>query len=149
MTHSDTIESPSMNDLTPHMFLEPDDWAPARGYSNGMLAEGRMVFTGGLVGWTAQQEWVATDMLGQFRQTLENIVAVLAEAGARPEHLVRLTWYITDKREYLDNLREFGRAYRDVLGRHFPPMAVVQVAGLMEDMARIEIEATAVIPHDS
>ncbi len=107
-----------------------------------------MVFTGGLVGWNGQQEWEHTDMAGQFRQTLENIIAVLAEANAGPEHLVRLTWYITDKQEYNENMRAFGAAYRDVIGRHFPAMAVVQVAGLMEDEARIEIEATAVVPHE-
>lgn len=137
-----------MTALTPHMFLQPDGWVPAKGYANGVLAEGRIVFTGGLVGWNGAQEWEHTDMAGQFRQTLENIVAVLAEAGARPEHLVRLTWYITDKQEYLANLRAFGAAYREVIGRHFPAMAVVQVAALMEDEAKIEIEATAVIPHD-
>jgi len=130
------------------MFLQPDGWVPAKGYANGLLAEGRMVFTGGLIGWNAQQEWVNLDMLGQFRQTLENIVAVLEQAGAKPEHLVRLTWYITNKEEYLDNLRAFGAAYREVIGRHFPAMAVVQVVALMEDAAKIEIEATAVIPHD-
>tara|TARA_R110001583_G_scaffold195257_2_gene371085 strand:+ start:155621 stop:156028 length:408 start_codon:yes stop_codon:yes gene_type:complete len=130
------------------MFLQPDGWVPAKGYANGLLAEGRMVFTGGLIGWNAQQEWVHLDMLGQFRQTLENIVAVLEQAGAKPEHLVRLTWYITNKEEYLDNLRAFGAAYREVIGRHFPAMAVVQVVALMEDAAKIEIEATAVIPHD-
>ncbi|MDF0599711.1 RidA family protein [Psychromarinibacter sp. C21-152] len=128
------------------MFLQPDGWVPAKGYANGMLAEGRIVFTGGLVGWNAAQQWEHTDMVGQFRQTLLNIVAVLAEAGARPEHLVRLTWYVTDKSEYLANLKEFGAAYREVIGRHFPAMAVVQVVALMEDEARIEIEATAVIP---
>ncbi|MEH6834935.1 MULTISPECIES: RidA family protein [Falsihalocynthiibacter] len=137
-----------MTTLTPHVFLQPDGWAPAKGYSNGVLAEGRMVFTGGLVGWNGQQEWEHTDMVGQFRQTLKNIVAVLAEAKAGPEHLVRLTWYITDKQEYNENLRAFGAAYRDVIGRHFPAMAVVQVVALMEDEARIEIEATAVVPHE-
>lgn len=136
-----------MTTLSPHMFLQPDGWMPAKGYANGMQAEGRMVFTGGLVGWNAQQVWEETDMVGQFRQTLLNIVAVLAEAGAEPHHLVRLTWYITDKQEYLANLRGFGAAYREILGRHFPTMAVVQVVALMEDAARIEIEATAVVPH--
>lgn len=135
-----------MTNPTPHMFLQPDGWVPAKGYSNGVLAEGRTIFTGGLVGWNENQEWIETDMVGQFRQTLQNIVAVLAEGGARPEHLVRLTWYITDKQEYNANLRAFGAAYRDVIGRHFPAMAVVQVVALMEDAARIEIEATAVIP---
>ncbi|MGO4853064.1 RidA family protein [Phaeovulum sp. W22_SRMD_FR3] len=136
-----------MTALTPHMFLQPDGWVPAKGYANGMLAEGRMVVTGGLVGWNAQQVWEHQDMLGQFRQTLINIVAVLEAAGAAPEHLVRLTWYITDKQEYLANLRDFGAAYREIIGRHFPAMAVVQVVALMEDDAKIEIEATAVIPH--
>lgn len=136
-----------MTTLSPHMFLQPDGWMPAKGYANGMQAEGRMVFTGGLVGWNAQQVWEETDMVGQFRQTLLNIVAVLAEAGAEPRHLVRLTWYITDKQEYLANLRGFGAAYREILGRHFPTMAVVQVVALMEDAAKIEIEATAVVPY--
>lgn len=135
-----------MTALTPHMFLQPDGWIPAKGYANGVLAEGRMIFTGGLVGWNENQEWIEIDMVGQFRQTLQNIVAVLAEGGARPEHLVRLTWYITDKQEYNANLRAFGAAYREVIGRHFPAMAVVQVVALMEDAARIEIEATAVLP---
>ena len=133
---------------TPHTFLQPDGWVPAKGYANGVLAEGRMVFTGGLVGWNENQEWVETDMVGQFRQTLKNIVAVLAEAGATPEHLVRLTWYITDKAEYNSNLKAFGAAYRDVIGRHFPAMAVVQVVALMEDEAKVEIEATAVVPAE-
>ncbi|MBK0328926.1 RidA family protein [Rhodobacteraceae bacterium F11138] len=136
-----------MTALTPHMFLQPDGWVPAKGYANGVLAEGKMIFTGGLVGWNENQEWIETGMVGQFRQTLLNIVAVLAEAGAGPEHLVRLTWYITDKEEYNANLRAFGAAYREVIGRHFPTMAVVQVVALMEDAARIEIEATAVLPN--
>ena len=136
-----------MTALTPHTFLQPDGWVPAKGYANGILAEGRMVFTGGLVGWNENQEWIETDMVGQFRQTLKNIVAVLAEAGANPEHLVRLTWYITDKAEYNNNLKAFGAAYREVIGRHFPAMAVVQVVALMEDEARVEIEATAVVPE--
>ena len=131
---------------SPHQFLHPEGWEPARGYANGMLAEGRVIFTGGLIGWNARQEFEHDDLVGQFEQTLRNIVAVLAEGGARPEHLVRLTWYITDKREYLDNLKALGAAYRKVLGRHFPAMAVVQVVALMEDAAKIEIEATAVIP---
>jgi len=131
---------------SPHQFLEPEGWVPARGYANGMAATGRMVVTGGLVGWNARQEFEHDDLVGQFEQTLRNIVAVLAEAGARPEHVVRLTWYVTDKREYLDNLKELGLVYRKVMGRHFPAMAVVQVVALMEDAAKVEIEATAVIP---
>ncbi|MBP0482106.1 RidA family protein [Sagittula salina] len=133
---------------SPHTFLQPEDWVPAKGYANGVLAEGRTVYTGGLVGWNARQEWEHSDMAGQFRQTLQNIVAVLAEADARPEHIVRLTWYITDKREYLDNLKAFGAAYREIIGRHYPAMAVMQVVALMEDAAKIEIEATAVIPTE-
>ncbi|OWU83013.1 endoribonuclease L-PSP [Oceanicola sp. 22II-s10i] len=135
-----------MTSPSPHTFLQPEGWAPAKGYANGVMAEGKLIVTGGIVGWNAQQEWEHTDMLGQFRQTLENIVAVLAVAGARPEHIVRLTWYITDKAEYNDNLRSFGQIYREIIGRHFPAMAVVQVVSLMEDAAKIEIEATAVIP---
>lgn len=134
---------------SPHDFLHPEGWAPAKGYANGMAGEGRIVVTGGLVGWNAKQEWEHLDMVGQFRQTLLNIVAVLDCAGARPEHLVRLTWYITDKQAYTANLRELGSIYRDIIGRHFPAMAVVQVAGLMEDAALIEIEATAIVPPDS
>ncbi len=142
------FESSGMTSFSqsPHQFLEPEGWVPARGYANGMAATGRMAFTGGLIGWNARQEFEHADLVGQFEQTLRNIVAVLAEAGARPEHVVRLTWYITDKREYLDNLKELGLAYRKVMGRHFPAMAVVQVVTLMEDAAKVEIEATAVIP---
>lgn len=134
--------------MTPHSFLDPQGWVPAKGYANGVLAEGRTVFTGGLIGWNARQEFEHADLIGQLGQLLENIVAVLAAAGARPEHLVRLTWYITDKAEYRNSLKEIGATYRRVLGKHFPAMAVVQVVSLMEDEAKIEIEATAVIPHD-
>ena len=132
---------------SPHRFLDPEGWAPAKGYANGVLADGKIVFTGGLVGWNAQQKWDHLDLVGQFEQTLINIMAVLQEAGAGPEHLTRLTWYITDKQEYLANLKEIGAAYRRVIGRHFPAMAVVQVVALMEDEAKVEIEATAVIPQ--
>ncbi|MGG7566776.1 RidA family protein [Rhodovulum sp. DZ06] len=136
-----------MTDMSPHRFLNPDDWTPPRGYANGVVSEGRMLFTGGLVGWNAEQKFERTDLVGQFEQVLENIVAVLECGGARPEHLVRLTWYITDRDEYLANTRELGAVYRRILGRHFPAMAVVQVVALMEEAAKIEIEATAVIPH--
>tara|TARA_R110002124_G_scaffold270552_1_gene439074 strand:+ start:3649 stop:4062 length:414 start_codon:yes stop_codon:yes gene_type:complete len=136
-----------MSLASPHTFLQPDGWLPAKGYANGVLADGAMIFTGGLVGWNAQQEWEHEDMASQFRQLLENIVAVLDTAGAKPEHIVRLTWYITDKDEYHANLRSIGAAYRDIIGRHFPAMAVVQVTALMEDAAKIEIEATAVLPR--
>jgi enamine deaminase RidA (YjgF/YER057c/UK114 family) len=129
-----------------HEQLHPANWKRAVGYANGIAARGRMIFTGGLVGWDADQQFLTDDFAGQVRQVLENIVAVLAEAGAGPEHLVRLTWYVTDKQEYLAALREVGTAYRDVIGRHFPAMALVQVAGLVEDRAKVEIEATAVVP---
>lgn len=131
---------------SPHEFLNPSHWKPAVGYANGVAARGRTLFLGGLIGWDAAQEWQTDDFVGQVDQTLANIVAVLAEAGAGPQHLVRLTWYITDKRLYLARLREVGAAYRKHLGRHFPAMAMVQVAALIEDRALVEIEATAVIP---
>jgi enamine deaminase RidA (YjgF/YER057c/UK114 family) len=131
---------------SPHEFLNPKSWKPAAGYANGVAATGRMVFLGGLVGWNAQQEFETDDFLGQVGQTLRNIRTVLAEAGAGPEHLVRLTWYVVDKQEYLANLRGLGRVYREELGRHYPAMALVQVVALVEDRARVEIEATAVIP---
>ena len=129
-----------------HDFLHPSKWKPAVGYSNGVAATGRMVFTGGIIGWNADQQFETDDFVGQVEQTLRNIVEVLACAGAGPAHLVRLTWYVTDKRAYLENLRDLGRAYRAVMGRHFPAMALVQVVALVEDRALVEIEATAFIP---
>ncbi|SNT68648.1 RidA family protein [Paracoccus seriniphilus] len=129
-----------------HEQLHPSNWKRAIGYANGISARGRMIFTGGLVGWDADQQFRTDDFAGQVRQVLENIVDVLAEGGAGPEHLVRLTWYVTDKQEYLAALRDVGAAYRDVIGRNFPAMALVQVAGLVEDRAKVEIEATAVVP---
>ncbi len=132
---------------SPHTFLNPVGWKPAKGYANGMLAEGRMIFLGGHIGWNAQQEFETDDFVGQVRQCLGNIRDLLAEAGAGPEHLVRLTWYILDKREYLARLPEMGAAYRETLGRHFPAMVMVVVAGLIEDRAKVEIEATAVVPQ--
>ena len=136
----------TMTGDSPHQTLHPSHWKPAIGYANGMAAEGRIVFTGGIIGWNAQCEFETDDFAGQVEQALRNIVEVLAEAGARPEHLVRLTWYVTDKREYLGALKDIGRAYRATIGRHFPAMALVQVA-LVEDRAKVEIEATAVIPR--
>jgi len=127
-------------------FLHPSHWKPAIGYSNGVAATGRMVFTGGIIGWTADQEFETDDFVGQVEQALRSIVEVLACAGARPEHLVRLTWYVTDKREYLASRKDLGRVYKAVIGRHYPAMALVQVVALVEDRARVEIEATAVIP---
>jgi enamine deaminase RidA (YjgF/YER057c/UK114 family) len=132
---------------SPHDFLHPKSWKPALGYSNGIAASGRMIFTGGMVGWNADQQFESDDFVDQVRQVLQNIVAVLAEGGAEPAHIVRLTWYVTDKHEYLSRLKDLGRAYREVLGRHYPVMALVQVVALVEDRAKVEIEATAVIPQ--
>lgn len=127
--------------------LQPPGWARPKGFSNGIAVRGgRTVYIAGQVGWTGQGEWKETTFAGQFRQALANIVAVLAEAGGRPEHLVRLTWYVLDRKEYLDSLREVGAAYRELIGRHYPTMAVLQVGGLVEPQARLEIEATAVVP---
>lgn len=134
-----------MNDYA-HQLLHPKNWKPAKGYANGVLAQGRLIFLGGHIGWNDQQEFESDDFVVQTDQCLANIVEVLAEAGAGPEHLVRLTWYVTDKREYLTHLTEVGQAYRKHLGRNFPAMAMVQVAALIEDRARVEIEATAVLP---
>jgi len=129
-----------------HEFLSPAGWKPARGYANGVLAEGRMVFLGGLIGWNAQQQFESDDFVQQVDQCLQNIVAVLAEANATPAHLVRLTWYITDKQDYLNNLADIGAIYRKHMGHNYPAMAMVQVVALMEDRAKVEIEATAVLP---
>ena len=128
------------------MILHPKNWKPPSGYSNGVAAEGRQVFVAGQVGWNARREIVSDDFVSQVEQALKNIVEILAEAGARPEDLVRLTWYITDKREYLARSSEVGEMYRRVIGRHFPAMTLVQVVALVEDRAKVEIEATAVIP---
>ena len=127
-------------------FLHPSGWAPAKGYANGVAATGRLVFVGGQIGWNAAQQFDSDDFVAQARQALANIVAVLAEAGARPEHVVRMTWYVVDKREYLSCAKALGAAYREIMGRHYPAMTAVEVASLMEDAARVEIEATAVIP---
>jgi enamine deaminase RidA (YjgF/YER057c/UK114 family) len=132
---------------SPHQFLHPSHWKPAVGYSNGVAATGRLVFTGGVIGWNADQVFETETFVGQVEQSLKSIVEILACAGARPEHLVRLTWYVTDKREYLSSLKELGRIYKAVIGRHYPAMALVQVTGLVEDRAKVEIEATAVIPE--
>jgi enamine deaminase RidA (YjgF/YER057c/UK114 family) len=130
-----------------HQVLHPRHWKPAKGYSNGIAARGRMVFTGGLVGWNADCVFETDAFAGQAAQALENIVAVLAEAGAGPEHLVRLTWYVTSRTDYLASLKPLGAAYARIIGRHFPAMALVQVVALVEDRAKVEIEATAVIPE--
>ena len=129
--------------------LQPPGWARARGFSNGIAASGRLVFIAGQIGWTGQAKWEAQDFAGQFRQALQNVISVLKEANGKPEHLVRLTWYVLDKNEYLSSLVKVGAAYRELMGRHYPTMAVVQVGGLVEPEARLEIEATAVIPEET
>ena len=126
-------------------FLQPADWAAPRGYANGIAASGRIVFVGGQIGWNASQHFESDDFVVQARQALANIVSVLAEAGAGPQHVVRMTWYVVDKREYLARSNEVGEAYRRVIGRHFPAMTLVQVAALVDDRAKVEIEATAVV----
>ncbi|HKI04685.1 MAG TPA: RidA family protein [Thermoanaerobaculia bacterium] len=126
--------------------LQPEGWAVPKGYANGIAAEGRLIFTAGQIGWNPETcQFETDDFAEQTAQTLKNVVAVLREAGAEPRHIVRLTWYITDKAAYLAAQREIGRAYREVMGRHFPAMAVVVVAGLLEDRAKVEIEGTAVV----
>lgn len=129
-----------------HQILHPTSWLPAKGYVNGIAVTGRQVFIAGQIGWDAEQRFASDDFAEQTDQALANIVAVLTEAGGRPEHIVRLTWYITDKREYLANLKAVGAAYRRHIGRHFPTMTMVQVVALIEDRAKVEIEATAVLP---
>jgi enamine deaminase RidA (YjgF/YER057c/UK114 family) len=126
--------------------LHPKGWRPTRGFSSGVAASGRQVFVAGQVGWDARQEIVAEDFVAQVEQALQNVVEILAEADARPEHVVRFTWYVTDKQEYLARSSEVGQAYRRVMGRHFPAMTLVQVVALAEDRAKVEIEATAVVP---
>ena len=125
-------------------FLQPPGWPEPRGYANGIEASGRLVFVGGQIGWDASGAF-ASGLVAQVRQALSNIVAVLAEAGAGPSHVVRLTWYVVDREGYLASQREIGEAYRSVMGRHFPAMAVVQVVALVEAEALVEIEATAVL----
>ena len=126
--------------------IQPQGWPRPKGYANGMVAEGRLLVTGGLIGWDEQERFPSDDFIDQVRQTLSNTVQVLASGGAGPEHIVRMTWYVTDKREYLERQRELGTVYRETIGRHFPAMAVVEVAALLEDRAKVEIETTAVIP---
>ena len=127
-------------------FLQPPGWAPAKGYANGVAARGTQVFVGGQIGWNAAQQFETDDFIAQTAQTLRNIVLVLAQAGAGPEHMVRMTWYIVDRVEYQARLKELGQVYREVIGRNFPAMTCVQVAALMEVRAKVEIEVTAVLP---
>ena len=127
-------------------FLQPSGWVQARGYANGVAARGTQVFVGGQIGWNAQQQFETDDFITQTAQALRNIVAVLNEAGAGPEHMVRMTWYIVDRVEYNARLKELGQVYREVMGRNFPAMTCVQVAALVEARAKVEIEVTAVLP---
>lgn len=126
--------------------LNPAGWMRPKGYSNGIAAAGRMIFVAGQVGWDAQETFRTDDLVGQVRQSLTNIVAILAEAGARPEHIVRMNWYLADKDEYNARLAEIGEVYRELIGRHFPAMTALQVAGFVEHGAKIEIEVTAMLP---
>ena len=127
--------------------LRPPGWPRPRGYSNGISASGRMIFTAGIVGWDEEERFASEDMAGQFRQILVNTLAVLAEDGAGPEHIVRMTWYVTDRDEYVASLTEIGAAYREHIGKYYPAMAVVEVSRLVEPVARIEIETIAMVPE--
>ncbi|KXF90092.1 RidA family protein [Phaeobacter inhibens] len=129
----------------PTVNVHPEGWKPAKGYANGMIGEGRMLFVGGQIGWSADQVFETDDFIGQMSQALENILAVVQEAGGTASDITRLTWYVTDKAEYLAHQRDVGSAYRAVMGYHFPAMTMVVVAGLVEDRAKIEIEATAML----
>jgi enamine deaminase RidA (YjgF/YER057c/UK114 family) len=126
--------------------LQPPGWAEPKGYANGMLARGALLFVGGQIGWNAKQEFESDDFIAQTKQALLNILAVLQAGGAGPEHMVRMTWYVVDKVEYVARLKELGGAYREVMGKNFPAMTCVEVASLVEDRARVEIEVTAVVP---
>ena len=127
--------------------LQPPGWARPRGYANGIAASGRMVFIAGQIGWDEQSRFQTDDLAAQVRQALANVLSVLAQAGGRPEHIARMTWYVTDKRAYLAAARDIGQTYRELMGSHFPAMTAVQVSALIEDRAQVEIEATAVIPE--
>ena len=126
--------------------LQPPAWSRPRGYSNGIAARGTVVFIGGQVGWDGECQFASDDFAAQARQALKNVIEILAEAGGRPEHIARMTWYVTDKREYVAAYKTIGEAYRAVMGRHFPAMTAIEVAALIEGRAKVEIEATAVIP---
>jgi enamine deaminase RidA (YjgF/YER057c/UK114 family) len=130
----------------PHTVLHPPGWKPAKGFANGVVAEGRMVFLAGQVGWNAAQKFESTDFVHQARQALANIVTLVEVAGGKAEHITRLTWFVTDKKEYVSRLSDLGQAYRAVMGKNFPAMTLVQVTALVEDEAKVEIEATAVLP---
>jgi len=126
--------------------LQPPGWARPRGYANGVAASGRLVFIAGQIGWDEGGRFVSDDLVAQTRRALENILTILAEAGGKPEHIARMTWYVVDKRDYQARAAEIGAVYRELMGRHFPAMTAVEVSALIEDRAKVEIEATAVIP---
>jgi enamine deaminase RidA (YjgF/YER057c/UK114 family) len=132
--------------MSTHQALHPRSWKRPKGYANAIAADGRTVFVAGQVGWNSEQQFESADFVAQTRQALANIATLVAEAGGRPEHITRLTWFVLDKKEYLSRLGELGAAYRGVMGKHFPAMTLVQVGALVEDQARLEIEATAVVP---
>jgi len=127
--------------------LEPANWKRPKGYSNGVVAKGRTIFLSGMIGWDANGKLVSKDFVEQVRQTLKNILHVLAEVKAKPEHIVRMNWYVVDKKEYIGAYKELGTVYREIIGRHYPAMTAVHVMGLIEDEARVEIEVTAVLPE--
>lgn len=129
-----------------HKTLQPEGWLAPRGYANGIEASGRQIYVGGQIGWNAQCKFETDDLVAQIRQALGNCVAVVAAGGGLPDHVVRMTWYLKDKKEYVARLKEIGSAYREVMGRHYPAMSAVQVADLIEDEAKVEIEVTAVVP---
>ena len=127
--------------------LQPAHWPRPKGYSNGVVVNGRTIYVSGMIGWNAAGKMVSSDFVGQVRQILRNVVEVLSEANAKPEHIVRMNWYVLDKNEYIDAYKQLGVAYREIIGSHYPAMTVVQVSSLIEDSARVEIEVTAVIPE--
>jgi enamine deaminase RidA (YjgF/YER057c/UK114 family) len=129
-----------------HRLLQPEDWAAPIGYANGVSARGRAIFVAGQIGWNKDGQFESDDLVAQIAQALNNIVDVLACDGATPEHVTALVWYFVDKREYLARLREIGKVYREIMGRNFPAMTAIQVSGLVEDRAKVEIQATAVVP---
>ena len=126
--------------------LQPPEWAEPRGYANGVMSRGALIFVGGQIGWNAAQQFESDDFIAQTRQALRNVVAVLKEGNAGPEHMVRMTWYVVDRVEYIARLQELGNVYRDIMGKNFPTMSCVEVSALVEDRARVEIEVTAVLP---
>ena len=129
-----------------HKTLQPEGWLAPRGYANGIEASGRQIYVGGQIGWNGQCQFETDDLVAQIKQALSNCVAVVAAGGGLPEHVVRMTWYLRDKKEYVARLKEIGAVYREVMGRHYPAMSAVQVADLIEDEAKVEIEVTAIIP---